>query len=500
MRSLSKSKLLAFRQCPKRLWLEIHRPTLRQDSAATQASFEVGHQVGDIARTLYDPKGHGQLVDPKTEGFEAAFARSLELLSSSRPIFEAGFMADGALAFADVMLPARKAGKRAWRMIEVKSSTSVKDYHRDDTAVQAFIANHAGVPLASIALAHIDSKWVYPGGNDYQGLLVESDLTVEAFGRENEVKGWIADAQTVSRKRSEPAISTGRHCIEPYECGFLNYCQSQELQAEYPVRWLPRVQTKLLKTLIENGGVTDMRDVPDEHLNIRQSRVKAHTLSGKIYFDAPNAAADLAVHKLPAYFIDFETINFAVPIWEGTRPYQNIPFQFSAHRLSRTGKLEHQSFIDLTGNDPSKAFAEALIAACGERGPVYVYSAGFETARIKELGERFPRLKRYLLAINDRVVDLLKIAENRYYHPSQHGSWSIKKVLPAIAPDLRYDALEGVQDGGMAMEAFREAISSETSQTRKEQIEKQLLDYCCLDTYAMVRLWQFFSGRNDLAN
>lgn len=496
MRTLSKSKLLAFRQCPKRLWLEIHQPTLRQDSAATQASFAVGHRVGDIARQLYDPKGKGQLIDPQGGGFDAAFALSSSLLSSSRPIFEAGFTAGGALAFADVMLPAKKGGKRVWRMIEVKSSTSVKDYHRDDAAIQSFIAKNAGVPLISIALAHIDSKWVYTGGDNYQGLLVESDLTDDAFGRENDVKNWIANAQVTARRRTEPAIGTGRHCSDPYACGFFDYCQNQEPQADFPVNWLPRIQSKALKALIYDDGVTDLRNVPDGLLNERQLRVKTHTLAASTYFDAVNAAADLAGHKLPAYFIDFETIQFAVPIWKGTRPYQQIPFQFSMHRLSRTGKLEHESFLDLSGKDPSKAFAEKLIAACGERGPVFVYNAGFETARIKELGERFPRLKQSLLAINARVVDLLRIAEQRYYHPSQQGSWSIKKVLPAVASDLRYDALEGVQDGGMAMNAFLEAIALGTTNARKSQIEQQLLEYCGLDTYAMVRIWQFFSGRS----
>ena len=498
MRTLSKSKLLAFRQCPKRLWLEIHRKELRDDSAATQASFEVGYQVGDIARQLYDPKGKGELLDPYAEGFAAAFARTTELLRSSQPIFEASFSAGGALALADVMLPFRQGGKLMWRMVEVKSSTSVKDYHRDDTAIQAFVARSAGVPLASVVLAHIDSAWVYPGGDDYQGLLVENDLTAESFAREAEVKSWITDAQKIAGKQKEPAIRTGGQCSEPYECGFRGYCQNQEPQAEYPISWLPRIQSKALKALIDDEGVTDLRHIPDDLLNERQCRVKAHTLLGKAYFDAPNAAADLAAHKLPAYFIDFETIQFAVPVWKGTRPYQQIPFQFSAHRLSRTGKTEHTSFLDLSGKDPSKAFAEALIAACGERGPVFVYNAGFETARIKELGERFPRLKKSLLAINERVVDLLRIAEQRYYHPSQQGSWSIKKVLPAVAPDLRYDALDGVQDGGMAMDAFREAISATTTDTRKAQIGKQLLEYCRLDTYAMVRLWKFFSGRNDL--
>ena len=191
LRVLSKSKLLAFRQCPKRLWLEVHRPDLREDSSATQASFTVGHQVGDIARQVYDPKGKGALIDFKVGGFEAAFARTQALLQENQPIFEAGFRAEGALAFADVMLPVKRGGKRAWRMVEVKSSTSVKDYHRDDAAVQAFLARSSGAPLVGIALAHIDSSWVYPGGGDYSGLLVENDLTDEAFSRATEVRSWI---------------------------------------------------------------------------------------------------------------------------------------------------------------------------------------------------------------------------------------------------------------------------------------------------------------------
>ena len=139
-----------------------------------------------------------------------------------------------------------------------------------------------------------------------------------------------------------------------------------------------------------------------------------------------------------------------------------------------------------------------LIERCGSKGPVFVYNAGFETARIKELAERFPRLRKQLLAINERVIDLLRIAEQRYYHPSQQGSWSIKKVLPAIAADLRYDKLKGVQDGGMAMEAFTEALASSTTLERKQEIHDQLLAYCALDTFAMVRIWQFFSGQGDL--
>jgi hypothetical protein len=383
-------------------------------------------------------------------------------------------------------------------MVEVKSSTQVKKYHRDDAALQAYVAQQAGVPLASIALAHIDGNWVYSGDGNYQGLLTEQDLSHEAFARGSEVAVWIGEAQAVSQQVVEPERRTGRHCSEPYACGFLDYCESREPRAEYPARWLPRVQAKALKDWIDQQRAADMRDVPDNLLSQLQLRVKTHTLSGQVYFDAAGAAADLSPYSLPAYFLDFETIQFAVPIWRGTRPYQQIPFQFSVHRLSDAFVLEHQSFLDLSGADPSQAFAESLVRCCEVVGPVFVYNAGFERARIRELARRFPDLQGPLLAINARIVDLLPIAQQRYYHPSQRGSWSIKKVLPAVAPDLHYQALDGVQDGAMAMSAYLEATHLATMRERKQQIEQELLAYCSLDTYAMVRLWQFFAGRPDL--
>ena len=494
MRTLSKSKLLAFRQCPKRLWLEVHQPALREDSAATQASFATGHKVGDIAQQIYDPKSEGALIDPRVEGFEEAFARTQVLLRSAFPIFEAGYKAEGALAFADVMLPVKQGGKNAWRMVEVKSSTLVKSYHREDAAVQAFVARASGVPLTAIALAHIDSQWVYPGGGDYRGLLVENDLTEESFARADEVREWIAQAQRVAASKTEPQVATGLQCNDPYACGFLAHCQSQEPQAEQPLHWLPGPFGAALKKHVAETGVTELRDVPDAVLNDRQLKVKTHTLSGAVYFNQPAAEQQLSAYKLPAYFMDFETIQFAVPIWKGTRPYQQIPFQFSVHRLSRTGKLEHREFLGLSGGDPTRAFAQALIAACGERGPIFVYNAGFEKKRISDLAEFFPDLAKALLSLNERVVDLLPIAREHFYHPDQQGSWSIKAVLPAICPDLKYADLDGVQDGGAAMDAYLEALSPQTTAARKAEIEQQLLAYCALDTRALVRLWAAFTG------
>lgn len=494
MRTLSKSKILAYRQCPKRLWLEVHNPGLREDSAPTQTSFAAGHEVGDIARQLYDPHAQGVLIDPNEGGFEAALDKTQVLLQSAQPIFEATFRAGGALTLADVMLPVKNEGKLTWRMIEVKSSTSVKDHHLEDVAVQLFVARSAGVPLTKIALAHINADWVYPGDGDYNGLLLENNVTDVVFTREDEVRGWIAQAQQIVGEKREPKVNTGKHCSSPYECGFMTYCKSRKPQAEQPIQWLPGRLSKDLQAHVEALGLTEMREVPDHLLNERQLRVKAVTLSGKPHFDQQAAVNMLAAHGLPAYFMDFETIQFAVPIWKGTRPYQQIPFQFSVHHLSSSGKLKQQAFLDLSGADPSMAFVEALIPACGERGPIFVYNAGFETARIRELSERFPQFAKQLLALNERVVDLLPVARDHYYHPSQRGSWSIKAVLPALCPDLDYGDLDGVQNGGMAMDAFLEALAPQTSYVRKSEIEHQLLAYCALDTYAMVRLWAIFSG------
>jgi len=496
MRNLSKSKIIAFRQCPKRLWLEIHKSELRDDSASEMV-FQIGNQVGDIARSIYDLEGIGEFIDIGGLGHEQALARSAVLLEKGEaPVFEAGMAAGGALAYADVMLPDPQDGAVAWKMIEVKSSTGVKDYHRDDIAVQAHIAATAGVHLSSISLAHIDSTFVYPGDGNYQGLLKENDLTEEALSRSDEVKEWIDAAQAVAALTDEPDIATGAHCNSPFICGFSDYCNRDKVSPAYPLSSLPRLHYRK-REQIEAAGHEDLRDVPDEFLGAIQNRVKQCSITGETYFDAAGAAADLAPHGFPAYFLDFETTMFAVPIWKGTRPYQQLPFQFSLHVLDEPGSLIHHEFLDLSGEDPSKACALSLVNLCGDSGPVFAYNASFECRVMRELAGRFPELSAALESIISRMVDLLPIARNRYYHPSQHGSWSIKAVLPAAIPELSYDQLEGVQDGNMAVSAFMEAIAPDSLPERRGAIEKQLLSYCCLDTFAMVRLWEFFSGRNS---
>jgi hypothetical protein len=495
MKNLSKSKIIAFRQCPKRLWLELHKPELRDDSAS-EVVFQIGYQVGDIARTIYDPDKTGVTIDIEELGHGAALARSAELLAQGRfPVFEAGVSIEGALAYADVMIPDHSDGSLRWKMIEVKSSTGVRPYHQDDIAVQSHIAAASGIRLSSVSVAHIDNSFVYQGDGDYRGLLREVDLTHEALSRSGEVAEWIAGAQLVAGLEIEPDVSTGPHCTAPFACGFCDYCNNDKVWPDYPLGSLPRLHYRK-REQFEAEGYEDLRDVPDEYLNTVQNRVKQCSASGEAFFDAEGAAADLAPYGFPAYFLDFETVNFPVPIWKGTRPYQQIPFQFSLHRIDEEGNIQHTSFLDLCGADPSESFAQSLIAQCGTNGPVFVYNAGFENRIMRDLVGRFPEFACCLEAIIERVVDLLPIARNRYYHPSQHGSWSIKAVLPAVCPELCYDQLDGVQDGGMAVDAFKEAIAKGTNPERKQEIERQLLEYCKLDTLAMVRLWQVFSGRN----
>lgn len=493
MRHLSKSRLIAFRQCPKRLWLEIHRPDLRDDSN-TEAVFRVGHEVGEIAREVYDPEGVGTFVDVGELGFPEAFRLSAERLESGGgAVFEAGLRIDGVLAFADVMLPAVSHGKTAWRMLEVKSTTSVKDYHRDDLAIQTYLADCTGVRLESAAIAHIDNRFVYPGDGHYEGLFTEVDLTEEVRSRRGEVALWIEEAHAAAALAEAPAIAMGSQCSDPFACPFADHCSSGLPRPDYPLSSLPKLNGRR-RAELEALGIEDLREVPDEFLTETQRRVKEVTLSGEAWLDAAGAAAALAPYGFPARFLDFETVMMPVPVWPGTRPYQQIPFQYSLHRRDGDGTLHHEAFLDPGGDDPSEPLAEALIAACGADGPVFAYNAAFERRVIRELAGRFPALSGPLLAIAGRMVDLLPIARACFYAPGQHGSWSLKAVLPAICPDLSYDTLAGVADGEMAVNAYREAIAAETTPERRAEIERQLLEYCHLDTLALVRLWEVFRG------
>jgi hypothetical protein len=262
---------------------------------------------------------------------------------------------------------------------------------------------------------------------------------------------------------------------------------------EYPLDVLYCMSAKM-KEELRSRGYEDARKVPLDYLNETQRWIQRASKSGKYSLDTNAARKEMAALPYPRYYLDFETITLAVPRWAGTRPYTTqVPFQWSCHIEHVPGQLCHEMFLDVTGNDPRRAFAESLIQILGNKGAVVVYNQAFEKLRITELATLFPDLAHALNRINERVVDLLPIARRNYYHPDMMGSWSIKAVLPTVAPDLGYTNLV-VGNGGDAQAAYRGIIHPETSEGRAQELTEGLREYCRLDTLAMARLAWFFEG------
>ena len=491
---LSKSKLLAYRQCPKRLWLQTHRPELAVVDAATSAVMASGTNAGEVFRSLY---ANGVLIDDENLGDALASTRAILGADPTRPIFEATFEANDVLVRVDMLAPS----ENGYHLVEVKSSTSVKDYHLDDAAIQTWVTTIAGVQVTRTAIAHINNRFVYPGDNQYAGLFVEKTVDEQVSERLPEVIHWVRDAQAMLQG-DEPSICAGAQCYDPFSCPFHGYCAPAEDGPEFPVEILPR-SNRLVDSL-KADGYDDLLDVPSDRLDkVIHQKVLRVTKSGQAELSDEGRRIARSL-SYPRYYLDFETIAFAVPRWVGTRPYQQVPFQFSCHVELAPGIVAPTAFLSTDGKDPRRAFAEALIEVVNPRiltdmpvsgckpGPVMVYNAPFERSRINELAAYFPDLAEKLLAINERIVDLLPITREHYYHPEMRGSWSLKAVLPTIGADLSYDGM-AVANGGMAQEAFLEMIDRETQVDRREELRQGLLDYCALDTYALLQLVEFFS-------
>ena len=486
---LSKSRITAWRQCPKRLWLQIHRKELLEESDQVKRSYQIGNEVGEIAQQLCP---NGILIEDQNN-LAAAIAATNSALANfpDSPLFEATFQHDGLLVRADVLLPTREG----YRMTEVKSSTSVKPYHVDDCAVQAWVLKQNGIKLSSVELAHVDTSFVYQGDGNYHGLFKSSRLDEEIDSLLEQVPLWVSGARS-TLAGDEPCIEAGPQCDDPFECPFKAYCtRNMDIpeEPEYSLDVLYRMSRKQ-KDELRELGYQDARQVPSHYLNEKQSMIQRASKTGKPKLDKRAAKQDMAALPFPRYFVDFETIAPIVPRWAGTSPFSpQVPFQWSCHIESAPGQLLQEMFLDVSGNDPRRTFAESLIKALANEGVVLVYNAAFEKSRILELAEMFLDLAPALLSINDRVVDLLPMARKHYYHPAMKGSWSIKAVLPTIAPDLGYDQLE-VGNGGDAQNAYSEIVHPETKEERRQQLIEGLREYCALDTLAMVRLAWFFEG------
>jgi hypothetical protein len=483
---LSKSRLISAWQCPKKLHLEKHHPELGEVSAQTESLFATGHQVGYIAQQLY---GTDQSVEIAFD-FKTMLVQTKRLIDGGAdfPIFEATFRHEGVLIRADVMIPDGEGADKGWHVIEVKASTSVKDSHVLDCAIQDWVLRNSGINVKSISLAHINNQFVYAGDGNYDGLLLENDLTADVRKLERAVLELVATARDAVIGPM-PLTQVGVHCNKPYDCQFQAYCWPGD--TDYPIAGLGGSKAKLGNYVAL--GYDDIRDVPASELTAEtQQRIHRVTVSGEAEV-LPGAKRELAALSYPRYYLDFETIGPALPIWAGTRPYAAVPIQWSCHIEDAAGEIRHEEFLELSGEPPMRALAEKMIECLGASGPVLMYTT-YERSVINALIEMFPDLEDALSKIVNRLYDLHPIVKASYYHPKMLGSWSIKAILPCIAPHMNYANLDGINEGTAASDGFLEAINPATTAERKAELEEQLLRYCKFDTEAMVEIVQFFTA------
>ena len=485
---LSKSRIAAWRQCPRKLWLQVHRPDLLDVSEEAERGHQIGYEVAEVARSLFP---NGVLIEGEADLQSAldATRRAMQRFPD-RPLYEATFQHDNVLVQADLLLPS-PAG---YRMVEVKSSTCVKPHHLDDCALQAWVIRQNGVSLSAVELAHINTDFVYQGNGDYKGLLQHVPLDTEIEPMMESVVQWVDQARLILRG-AEPATATGEQCDDPVECPFKSHCSvaatDETSEPNYTLDVFPRMRSAL-KDALRAQGVFDALLVPEEHLNDVQLRVQECSRTGQMWL-SDAAARVLETLPFPRHYLDFETIKLAVPRWANTSPQRTqVPFQWSCHTEEESGELRHAMFLDVTGDDPRRQFAQSLVDVVGDTGPILVYSQAFEKSRIAELAALYPDLAERLEAINDRVIDLLPLTRESYYHPHMRGSWSIKAVLPTFAPDLDYGQI-AVSNGTAAQTAYAEIVHPATTDVRRQLLTEGLREYCTLDTLAMVRLAHFLS-------
>lgn len=481
---LSKSRFQAGLQCPKRLFLEVFHHDKKDDtSAAQEAVFDMGQEVGELARTRF---GNGRLVD--FDGFhqkEADQATQAMLGDASvSAIYEAAFTFENIKVRVDIL---NKVGDREVDLIEVKSSTRVKDEHYTDLAVQAHVVEGSGLKVRRCYLMHIDSSYVYRGGAyDLEKLFSLAEVTNEVKDLQDMVQDRLGSMWSLLQQKIEPNIETGPQCNKPYQCSFHSHCRK-----DWPkdhISTLPRASEKLVRELTASG-ITRIRDIPDSFtgLTVTQQTVRECIVNDRIHYEG-EMLRELRSLETPVFFIDFETINPALPLFNETRPFQQLPFQWSAHVLRDKDVAEHFEFLAEAGKDPREQFARTLLEVLKEQGPIIVYSA-FEKTCLNAIAKEFPEFADAVENVCRRMVDLLALIRKHFYHPEFGGSFSIKKVLPALVPELSYKGL-AIGDGATAAMSFAKVISGKTTKAETSAIRKALLEYCKLDTFAMVKVYQ----------
>jgi len=478
---ISKSKFVAGVQCLKRLYWQVHEQELAAEpDAASEAIFGQGREVGLLARRMFP----GGVEVGGSGGLDEAIRTTRELVANPDvpAIFEGAFEQGGVLVRVD-MLQRRRDGR--WRLLEVKSTTGLKEHHLDDVAIQARVVSRSGLDLAASCLMHVNRNYVYQGGNiDVRQFFRIRNLTRRVEKMLPELTFRLRAFSSILNQSKAPNLPAGPHCKAPVICEFFDRCNPP--RPDDHVGYLPRIQASAVEEL-EEIGVESIRDIPDDFpLNERQRRACTCVQTGESWFST-ELKKELGGIKYPIYFMDFETVNPAIPRFPGMRPYDQIPFQWSVHVLHQPGaEPEHYEFLATNTNDPRREFIASLCSVLDKSGSILVYSA-FESQRLSELAAWLPEFAGLIKKIQRRLWDLLPAIRNHVYHPKFAGSYSIKNVLPALVPGMTYEGM-AVADGTDAGLAWESLVRGGLDQAERGRIRKALLDYCGQDTLAMVRL------------
>lgn len=496
MVNLSKSKYCNLWQCPKMAWLNIYKPELRTVDESLTERMETGNVVGDLAMGLF-----GDYIDVTYYiggriNLSVMLSRTKEEMEKgTQNICEASFVYNGLFCSVDIL---RKTDA-GWAIYEVKSSShhedsaEAKDVYLADIAYQKYVLTHLGMNITGTYLIQINGDYIFDGTLDLEQFFAITDVAAEICNQYADIEKNLAIAERVLESEDEPEYDLDLRCFAPYKCQFWEYC-SQHVPSP-SVFDLYRLPKKKMMEYYHNGIVTydDLILQPNMTNPTRIRQMEYYLQDKGTYVDKGNIAEFLQKLSYPLYFLDFETMQPAIPQFVGTKPYAQIPFQYSLHYIEREGgELKHKEFLAVSGEDPRRSIAEALVRDIPMNVCVTAYNKAFECTRLKELAAEFPDLAEHLLNIRDNIVDLLEpFQKGYYYNREMGGSFSIKSVLPAIFPDdpeLNYHNLEGVHNGSEAMSIFPKIKDMEPSE--REQARYNLLKYCELDTYAMVKVWE----------
>jgi predicted RecB family nuclease len=479
--TISKSKYMAGVQCLKRLYLLVHQPEIAGGKDASDfALMDQGRQVGKLAQQLF-PGG----VVVRSGNPEEAIRITRELVASPEvpAIFEAAFEHEGVLVRVDIL---QRRKENHWRLVEVKSTASPKEEHLDDVAIQVRVVSRSGLDLASSCLAHVNRNYVFQGGPiDVRRFFKIKNLTRRVERLLPKLTFQLRSELRVLAMPNPPDIPTGPHCTNPITCEFFDRCNPPLPNGH--IGYLPRLHASAAEEL-EEMGVESISDIPDDFpLSERQRRACTSVQTGEPWFGA-ELGKELASLRYPLCFMDFETVNPAIPRFSGMRPYDQLSFQFSVHVLrEQSAEPEHFEFLATDTGDPRREFISSLCDALGESGSIVVYNQQFESQRLTELAAWLPEFAERIKKIQSRLWDLLPVVRNHVYHPAFPGSYSLKAVLPALVPEMSYDGMTVAngQDAGLAWESL---VRGGLDQVERDRIRKALLEYCGLDTLALVRL------------